>query len=109
MLFGDFKESNEDVFHLPDTDPNVFGMILEFMYSGKVANIKDLQKCFPELVYATEKYMLAGFRKYWFSNMEAFEFTPRYILDLFQASENFEGKEYLNMCIVVCDFFQEKN
>ena len=44
LLYGDMLESSCSEIPLGDTPPEAFGIILEYMYSGKVGKV-DLQVC----------------------------------------------------------------
>jgi hypothetical protein len=44
LLYGDMLESFSSEIPLGDTPPDAFGIILEYMYSGKVGKV-DLQVC----------------------------------------------------------------
>ena len=44
LLYGDMLESSSSEIPLGDTPPKAFGIILEYMYSGKVGKV-DLQVC----------------------------------------------------------------
>ena len=55
LLYGDMLESSCSEITLGDTPPEAFSIILEYMYSGKVAKV-DLQVCTMQACVPTGAY-----------------------------------------------------
>lgn len=102
MFFGGFRESKEFIIRLPDIDPKAFQMILEYVYIKEVEDKRFLLRKFPEILYATDKYMLGEFKDYSVNYLKSCAiWEPRYVLKIFYASEKMDQTDIKNVCIEV--------
>ncbi|CAK9299275.1 unnamed protein product [Gordionus sp. m RMFG-2023] len=64
MLCDKFAESNQDVIPIPDIRYDIFKVIMEFLYSGKVDSIKNRDSAFVlELMAASNFFLLDGLQR----------------------------------------------
>jgi len=60
MLENEMREAHDNVIELVDSTPEIVGMMVEHIYTGKIPEVSKLKQLAPEILHIAVKYNLAS-------------------------------------------------